>query len=75
MHASNKASIENLKHLIYPKPPNMENAPRMARIALGCEAFMRLILENVPECADRSTALRDVRSAAMWASTAIAMEE
>lgn len=75
MHASNKITLENLKEVVYWHPPTPEKAKRYEIIAMGCEAFMRIILENAPDCADRSTALRCVREARMWANASVAIEK
>lgn len=76
MHASNKVTLENLKEIL--SPTDIEDGdvkiPKYEAVRMGCEAFMRLILENVPDCADRSSALRAAREAQIWANCAIAME-
>jgi hypothetical protein len=74
MHASNKITIENLKEVVYWHKPTAEKVPKFEIIANACEVFMRVILENSPDCADRSTALRAARSARMWANSALSID-
>ena len=68
-----KVTLENLdKVFTYQKAtPEQEDAYREIRDAavnLGTA-----ILEFVPDCADRSTALRTLRETRMWANAAIAL--
>ena len=75
MHPSNKITPENAAEVSRHHVPTPAQAGRLQRIAEARETFLYVILENAPDCADRSTALRDARSAGMWASSAIVLEE
>lgn len=75
MHPSNKITLDNLKDAVYWHKPTAEKVPKFERIAKASEEFMRVILESAPDCADRSTALRDIRSARMWANSAISLDQ
>jgi len=74
MHASNKVTLENLKEAVYWHKPTEEKVPKFEKIAKACEDYLRVILECAPDCADRSTAIRDARSARMWANSAISID-
>jgi hypothetical protein len=43
-------------------------------IHVGAKAFARVILDHVPECADRVAVLRLLREASMLACSAIALD-
>lgn len=74
MHPSNKVNLKNLKEILSPTNQNDDDKmPRYEMVEAGCEAFMRIILENVPDCADRTAALRSVREAQIWSNIAIAL--
>lgn len=51
-----------------------EKEAKYAEIRKACSALMKAILENAPECADRTTALQTVRLARMWSNSAIALD-
>lgn len=74
MHPSNKVTIENLKEVVYWHKPNAESIKKFETIAKASEEYMKVILENAPDCADRSTALRSVREARMWANAAVSLD-
>jgi D-hexose-6-phosphate mutarotase len=74
VHPSNKITKENLKEVVYWHRPNAEAVAKMEPIADACHALMLCILENAPDCADRSSALRCVREARMWANASIAID-
>lgn len=74
MHPSNKVTLENLKECVYWHKPTAEKVPKFERIAKASEEFMRVLLEEVPDCADLSYALRAVRGARMWANAAISLD-
>ncbi len=71
-HPSNKVSEENLAELFSYHAPNEHTKVKYARINEATMALARVILETCPECADRSTALREVRNTRMWANASIA---
>lgn len=74
MHPSNKVTLENLKDVVYWHRPNADAVSKFETIAKASEEFMKVILENVPDCADRSTALRSVREARMWSNAGISLD-
>ena len=75
MHASNKITLENVKTVVDWSPLCEFKNKKIKIIAMASEAMMRIIIENVPDCADRSTALRSVREATLWSNTAIAIDQ
>ena len=74
MHPSNKITTENLKEVVYWHRPNSDAIAKFEMIAAASESFMQLILDCVPDCADRATALRNVREARMWSNAAISLD-
>jgi hypothetical protein len=74
MHASNKVTSENLEEVFTYHAATEDQQRRYAEIREAGIAFARAILDGAPDCADRSTALRSVREARMWANAAIALE-
>jgi len=74
MHPSNKISLENVKDVVYWHKQNRHQIERMEAIATKTEELLVMILNNCPECADRSVAISRVREARMWANSAIALE-
>lgn len=54
--------------------PKDDQPQRYERIRAAAKEFARVILDNVPACADRSAALRKLREAVMTANAAIALE-
>jgi hypothetical protein len=75
MHPSNKITHENLKKAVYWQAPTAEKSTKYQAIAQASEVLMSTILDLAPDCADRTTALRAVREARMWANASIALEE
>lgn len=71
MHASNKITLENVKDAIYFKQPDATQQAKIDKINLASEALMRVILENVQDCADRTVALREARLAHAWSLIAV----
>jgi hypothetical protein len=72
-HPSNKVTLENLKEVVYWHKPSEDQVKRMEGIAQHCETLMMRILYHVPDCADRTVALRCIREARMWANSAIVL--
>lgn len=73
-HPSNRPNIENVDDLSYYHAPSDDQIKRMKEVADSCKAFLLMVFRNCPECADRTTALREIRNARMWANSAIALE-
>ena len=74
-HPSNKITLENVTDVVRYHAPTGTQAARHEFLSKATEGFIAAILANAPDCADRSTAIRCVREAKMWASAAIALEE
>lgn len=75
MHPSNKVTLENVKDVVRYHRPTADQSRRHEALSLATEHFITALLENCPDCADRSAAIRDARNAKMTASAAIALEE
>jgi hypothetical protein len=75
MHPSNRVTPENLKDVVYWHKPTPEKAQKYEKIADACYMLMDIILQNAPDSADRSAALRAVREARMWANSSIALDQ
>lgn len=73
-HPSNKITNENVHDVVRYHAPTEVQKQKHEILAAAAEAFMQAILSYSPDCADRSTALRKVREAKMWASAAVALE-
>ncbi len=54
-------------------PPDEEAKQQHLAIQIAAIEFADTVLHNVPDCADRSTAIRCIREAKMWANSAIAL--
>ena len=65
---------ENVDEIMtYHPPPSEARAAKHKTVNAAAEVFARVLLEQCPECADRSSAIRAVREARMWANSAIAL--
>lgn len=65
----------DLEHIFtYHPPSNEATVERYAHIRAAARAFAGVILEQTPEGADQSAALRKVREAVMTANAAIALD-
>jgi hypothetical protein len=53
--------------------PNPKQIAAMANVRTAAIEFSQAIIDNVPDCADRVVALREVREASMWACAAISL--
>ena len=73
-HPSNKITLDNASEVVRYHKATDEQAVSHKLIADVAEHLIRTIIVNTPDCADRSTAIRCVREAKMWASAAIALE-
>lgn len=51
-----------------------EQLAHFAAIHEGAKAFAKVLLANVPECADRGIALRLLREASMMACAAVSLD-
>lgn len=57
--------------LNYKKPTEI-SIPKFQAVSEAAEQFLRVIRDNVPNCPDRSVAIRKIREARMDANSAIA---
>jgi hypothetical protein len=64
----------NLEHVFMYRPPSPEDQKKYQRIREAAKMLAGIIMEECPSCADRTTALREVRSAVMWANASIALD-
>lgn len=69
-----KLTLENLHGVIEYHAPSTAALQNIANVRLGAENLCRAILQNCPDCADRSAALRHVREAMMTANASIVLE-
>lgn len=65
-------TVENVEDLVRYHKPTDEQVARMNLLRAHALGFLRSILEGVPDCADRSAALRKVREA-LWTANAAVM--
>lgn len=64
----------DLDHVFKYHAPRADQLPKFAAVTEAAKVFAQVIEENVPDCADRSVALRKVREARMDANAAIALD-
>lgn len=74
MHPSNKVTLENVSEVVRYHKPVGDQASRHENLSTATEMFITILLQNCPDCADRSTAIRYARTSKMIASAAIALE-
>jgi Xaa-Pro aminopeptidase len=67
-------TVENVERIFTYQPATPEQKEAYAAIREAGIILARAILHNAPNSADRSTALRCVREARMWANAAVALE-
>ena len=72
MHASNKITLENLDNVFVYHNDLTKNAKYQA-MREAAKNLAKVILENCPDCADRSAALRQVRESVMSANAGLAL--
>lgn len=73
-HDSNKITAENLTNVFAYHAPRRDQPERFQTLRHAAREFAQVIINNAPDCADRSSALRAAREALMWANAAIALE-
>lgn len=73
-HDSNKVTPENINNVFSYHAPRRDQQERYNSLRGAARDFTQKILENVPDCADRSAAIRSVREALMWANAGVALE-
>jgi hypothetical protein len=55
-------------------PPQGDDTVRYERIRLAARVFAQVVLDNCPDSADRTTAIRKIREAVMTANASIACD-
>lgn len=75
MHSSNKITKENVDSVFSYRPPKPGQPERYQAVRGKAGELAHVILDNVPDCADRSAALRLLREVVMTANAGIALEE
>lgn len=73
-HDSNKITNENIDNVFSYHTPKESQPARYEAIRAAAKEFAKVVFANVPDCADRSTALRNIRESVMWANAAVALE-
>lgn len=68
-------TIEAIENLFKPRLLDNEQTARAFWVHEAALAFAQVVIRNVPDCADRSAAIRKIREAVFTANAAIAMEE
>lgn len=70
----NHNSLEDLKEAVTYHPPSLSKTMAHANLRAGALVFMEAIAANVPECADKTDAIRKVREALFTANAGVALE-
>jgi hypothetical protein len=73
-HPSNRVTLQNLANVFTYHPPTAAQRLDYEAIRKAAMDFSLVLLSRVPDCADRSAAIRHVREAVMSANAAIALE-
>ena len=55
-------------------PPTPANQEKFDKVTDAAKNLAKVIIENVPDCADRTHALRLLRDVRMWSNAAISLE-
>lgn len=67
-------SSEQLEELFKYHSPTAEQIPKYQAINEAAKAFAKVVFDNCPASADRTTAIREIRSARMWANASVALD-
>ncbi len=67
-------SMDELEHLFTHHPPTPDQIPRYEKIRAAAKDFAKVVYENCPGSADRTHAIRLIRTAVMTANASIALE-
>ncbi len=70
---SSRWSPEYIRDVVAYHAPGSEGLGRIAAMRTATEMFMRSIVENCPDSADRTAALRHAREAMMTANASIVL--
>lgn len=74
LHPSNKVTTQNISILLASQALDDEQKASVLEVRARAEELAHAILARVPDCADRSAALRALRECCMWSNAAIAKE-
>lgn len=66
-------TLDNVDDCFTYHPPNGCTLDAMSQVREASIATAKTILRTVPDCPDRTTALRKLREARMWANSALAL--
>ena len=69
-----RVTLENLEKIFTYQKATPDQEKAYAAIREAGIAFAKVILEYVPDCADRTVAIRSVRDARMQANAAVALQ-
>ena len=73
-HPSNRVTLAELDN-VFKYHDDPRKVPKYVAIREAGKNLARVILENCPDCADRSVAIRKVREVCMTANAAVALED
>jgi hypothetical protein len=73
-HPSNNQS-QNIDEIFSYHAPNETQREKYSEIRKAARNLAKVIIENTPQCADQSAAIRKLREAVMFANTSVALEE
>lgn len=73
VHPSNRVTLDNVADVVRYRAPSPAQEYAHERLAMATEDFIKAILLNAPDCADRTAAIRKAREAKMTASAAVAL--
>lgn len=68
------SGTDDINKLFTYQTPTPEMFPQFEAVARACEAACRVIVDNVPACADRTLAIQHLIDARMRANVAIALD-
>lgn len=69
-----RVTKENVEDVFTYQAPDASQVDKFARVRTALVAAAKVILDEVPDCADKTTALRKLREARMDANAAIALK-
>jgi len=72
-HLSDDVTVENVYMVLRYQTPVCPHLHPYEPLAQAAEDFIRVILDEVPRCADRSSAIRKIREALLTASAAVSL--
>lgn len=68
-----RLALDNVDDCFTYHSPGYDTQERMTQVRESSIALAKVILRVVPDCPDRSTALRELRNVRMWANSALAL--